>query len=137
MFDKQAALRDAADGIRGQGGPSVLHGTIRCRYRDAAGNRCAVGWLIPDDQYDPRIEENNVVVDDDVVADRLDSKYGSVEDGMLQQNLVFLTDLQFCHDDAVNHTYVGVYVPLDNRKFMKRFEKNVRALAKKYGLKPV
>lgn len=41
-----------------QGGPS-LNEVNRCAYRGENGARCAVGHLIPDDRYDPSMENES------------------------------------------------------------------------------
>lgn len=33
----------------------------RCQYRGEDGAKCAVGWLIPDDLYDPHMEGKSVL----------------------------------------------------------------------------
>jgi hypothetical protein len=50
-------------GVLGQGGPSYDYWTEHapeggggCRYRGRNGRRCAAGWLVPDELYDPRME---------------------------------------------------------------------------------
>lgn len=47
----------AFDWVITQGGPALEGGS--CQYR-AGGLRCAVGWLIPDDLYNPDMEDCNV-----------------------------------------------------------------------------
>ena len=41
--------------LREQGGPSLSH-RGGCAYRGRDGRRCAVGWLISDDEYSPDME---------------------------------------------------------------------------------
>jgi hypothetical protein len=41
--------------VRNQGRPSKSLGGF-CRYRGESGAKCAVGFLIPDDKYDPEME---------------------------------------------------------------------------------
>ncbi len=53
-FDRQKAFDTMLDHLRKQGEPSVRNGW--CVYRDDAGNKCAVGALIPDEVYTPEIE---------------------------------------------------------------------------------
>lgn len=47
-----------------QGGPSATLGgegdRVFCRYRGPNGRKCAAGWRIPDEEYDPNMEGVNV-----------------------------------------------------------------------------
>lgn len=68
-----------------------------CAYRGSNGAMCAIGCLIPDSLYDPRVEGLDVTglidmaaVDNLGVLGRLMEKYGSL-----------LGELQGLHDDAV------------------------------------
>jgi len=48
-----------------QGGPALNYNyddDHKCRYRSNNGLKCAVGCLIPDDQYDPLMEGMGVIV---------------------------------------------------------------------------
>lgn len=54
----------AARGIISQGKPSMGRDPIteneKCVYRSSDGCKCAIGWLIPDDKYDPSFEGNGL-----------------------------------------------------------------------------
>ena len=57
----------------------------KCRYRAPDGCMCAIGALIPDDQYTPELEGNNVRALSDLPA-------------LQDLNLNLLHDLQILHD---------------------------------------
>lgn len=69
-----------------------------CRYRTPEGHRCAIGCLIPDDKYDPKID---------------DAGYGwiggfseetIISIGLNPEEKSFYENLQQCHDLANNKT---------------------------------
>lgn len=67
-------------------------GVILCYYR-TDGNMCAVGCLIEDEEYDPKMEQKSV--------------YALGEAGLLPRRLlphrILLKDLQTLHDNCVLH----------------------------------
>lgn len=71
----------------------VVAERMMCRFRTELGERCAVGCLIPDDQYDPAMEVGGVgtLVDE-----------GWLDDGMNAIAIELLMDLQDIHDEARN-----------------------------------
>jgi hypothetical protein len=56
--DDQAVFDYVVKFLRKQGCKSM--GECNCRYRDNMGHACAVGCLIPDDEYDVRMEGRTV-----------------------------------------------------------------------------
>lgn len=71
--------------------------TNMCMYRGPGGSRCAVGLFIPDDEYSPLFEGQPV----SYVAERCPSiqklRKDCGADG--RSGLLFLAELQACHDD--------------------------------------
>jgi len=63
-----------------------------CKYRDGAGNKCAVGVLIPDNLYDKNLEGKGYAV--------LISEHESMKVFFKDINIQLLLDLQCTHDDA-------------------------------------
>lgn len=73
---------------------TALDGTPKCVYRvgqDPSGNRCAIGALIPDDQYTPELDSNYtggagifILVKNDVIGTDI--------------SVPLLSDLQKVHD---------------------------------------
>jgi hypothetical protein len=54
---RQAWFNMAYAGLRSQGFThSWRPNTTACAYRGEGGRRCAVGWLIPDEEYNPLME---------------------------------------------------------------------------------
>lgn len=64
-----------------------------CRYRSKDGCRCAIGAVIPDDRYDPRMEG--------LMADALLKNFPEVCDALPLDGR-FLVDLQQTHDEDSN-----------------------------------
>ena len=60
--------------------------TGMCAYRGKDGRRCAVGWLIPDELYDPKME--GMVID-----------YPCVEAAVQGHSMPLLEELQSAHDN--------------------------------------
>ena len=69
----------------------------RCVYRGNNGLKCAVGAIIPDDQYDPDFDTKNMTVS------RITCDLPSAElRGLFQRNINLLSYLQSVHDNAAN-----------------------------------
>ena len=83
IFDKAAThlLKQKAR-ARKEGG--------QCVYRAPNGRMCAIGCLIPDEVYDPRMEGGAVT--------RLMSNHPAVQALLGKENEEFLIDLQRIHD---------------------------------------
>lgn len=56
IFDK-VATHLFAQGVRAYGLTDPVTGDTNCLYRGPNGTKCAVGVLIPDEDYDDKIEE--------------------------------------------------------------------------------
>lgn len=67
-------------------GKQAADGKNRCQYRTDAGLKCAVGCLIPDDQYDPAMEGATV------------DTLGSLLPSYLHPHMRLLIELQGVHD---------------------------------------
>lgn len=92
-----------------------------CAYRGANGTRCAAGWLISDEVYEPRIE--SIAVDPDY-PDSIVSRH-LIRSGVEERQLHLVADLQRAHDKVPN-----------GRCFDSAFRKNARHVALKRGLDP-
>ena len=83
----------AARGIISQGKPSMGRDPIteneECVYRSPDGCKCAIGWLIPDDKYDPSFERSSYTLASKISF--LTEKYDDIS---------FLGSLQLAHDNA-------------------------------------
>lgn len=95
MFDRQKAFTDAVAGIWSQQAmakPDPMR--AGCSYRDPRGNKCAVGWLIPDENYSPDLE--GCYARNQMILRAIDPKYGTI----LNDDANFLRDMQArIHDD--------------------------------------
>ena len=58
----EEAFRVSADGLLEQGCVSTAFGQAPylCRYRGAEGRKCALGFLIPDEEYDASMENAEI-----------------------------------------------------------------------------
>lgn len=65
-----------------------------CRYKDASGNKCAIGCLIKSEDYDERFEDNGP----HVLIERFGLTYLLPEDMPPYKGVNFLEDLQKVHD---------------------------------------
>lgn len=95
MLDRQKTFDTMLAHLRQQGKPAVVHGTTSCRYRTSDGLKCAVGALIPDENYDPSIEGGSVnprIIDLIPGAD-------------VRTDLDFLTDAQSQLHDIISEHY--------------------------------
>lgn len=82
----------------------------RCRYRGSDGKRCPIGFLIPDDMYEERYE-NQSISDLPSLANKL---------GL---NLPLAVSLQVAHDSSTD------------ANFMVEYEQKMAAIADAFGLK--
>ena len=78
-----------------------------CMYRGEKGRRCAIGWLIPDESYDPGFEGQ-------AVRQLVARGHLLTDDGIVGENAwpSPLADLQTCHDHSASS--VGVRMSLAN-----------------------
>ena len=120
-IDNQTLFDIALNGIEEQGGfsfrPNDHNDDISCLYRAPNGNKCAFGHVIPDDRYEPfmddeRLNTNRVIrfLDIDV-------------------NKALSEDLQDAHDRAAN---VSIKKGLDHA--MEHWRERMKEIAKDYSL---
>lgn len=118
---EQEAFDRALNGIRSQGGPSMRQResgyVMRCIYRSSDGRKCAVGWLIPDEKYDPDFDDKYSLED---LVDEL-----GLDQGEGAPTLALLRQLQEAHDEA------AIKYP---NQFMERWEERMKRLAEVHGL---
>lgn len=96
-------------GLKGQGFVASTDDSGSCMYRGCNGLKCAVGFLIADEEYDKRLEDSVPEFSQDV-RDAAHIKHSDA---------IFATALQDCHD------YAG-----DPNDMQQR----LLAFAKEYGL---
>lgn len=89
MTEKEMLLA-AVEGVLRQGGKSMDGG--KCRYRAPNGRKCAVGHLIEDRRYEPRIESHTA--DYREVIDAI-----GLEDPKVR-TVSLLRELQTAHDES-------------------------------------
>lgn len=123
MIRKQAIFDAAVQGLNEQKAFSAIDGN-QCQYRSPNGNKCAVGFLIPEGNYDPKMEGKSA--GSHHVGPFL---YRKFTDGHLtDDDEAFLTVLQEdLHDDP--------FFYLNGEWDQKDFEQRVEAFAKAHNLK--
>lgn len=114
MNNTQEAFNRAVAGVIKQGRPSV-DAAGRCLYRGPDGLRCAVGWLIPDELYEPEMEGVN--------TNWLRVMWPRAMSAC--DNRFLVRELQEAHDWASMRG-----------DFLREFKKQCRGVAARYGLDP-
>lgn len=127
----QQYLDKAADGVFAQGRASIRTGG-GCAYRatiDGIDCKCGVGHLIPDEKYCSSFEGQAVAALATTLAG----------DGIFPADVLrttFLDKLQLAHDDAgFDRTMRPAILRNPPDVFLRKFDANMIALAKKYDLK--
>jgi hypothetical protein len=102
-LNKQEAFDKAVKGIILQGGPSREDGGTGCLYRGPDGKKCAIGYLIPDELYDPDMEGRGM-------STHAFAKFAKI----LHWNaddIEFLSGLQETHDNAsMSHYFINDFI---------------------------
>lgn len=89
---KQAILNFVVGKLLEQGGPSLAG--AQCVYRaPVTGRKCAFGWLIPDDEYNERMEGNTLKVADGKLSHNFDLV-------VPEANRLLIRGLQIAHDNS-------------------------------------
>lgn len=89
------------------GFPSVEADSGHCKYRGPNGKKCAVGLLIPDELYDPRMDNPGGASDVLTVATRYPKVAAVFPDGMTASDL---KSVQEVHDSISYGWAHGVFV---------------------------
>lgn len=123
----QEAFDLALNGIIGQVRPSwgATGGKDSgCLYRGPNGCKCAIGWVIPDAEYQPRFDQGCLLEEVVIACPTL-----------RRLDLDFLIDLQKAHDvPALVNGEAGLKSEVDMLRFVLNFLTGMEKLAKKYGL---
>lgn len=85
-----------------QGGPSLDIFTWECMYRGSNGRKCAVGILIPDEDFDPNFEGLKPWIDMTHIETPIPENRLILINYLKSKNydLKFLRDLQLIHDEC-------------------------------------
>jgi hypothetical protein len=110
----QEAFNKVVIGLRAQGRPSINPNSV-CMYRNSEGLKCAVGILIPDEEYRPEFDCNLDLIN---VIEQVPA--------LQSFDRIFLNSLQYVHDSASFNTEVG--------GFMQDLEEGFQKIAKVYHL---
>ena len=109
----------AVGGVIAQGAPAINGST--CAYRDPRGNKCALGQMIPDENYSFDFE-GSVLVPFSLADDRLTINSNDIDvpianaaelDPADIPTITFVRQLQAAHDDyafgRTNRDFVGLF----------------------------
>lgn len=124
----QAAYDKACHGVIAQGKPSINEDG-GCDYHQCNDFRCAVGFLLTDDQLDKYSIRSSVP--EYFPEAVLKEMFPSVEIFTARR---FLEELQECHDQPANMEYP--YDPVKNF-FVEDFKKLAKQLAFNWNLVPI
>jgi hypothetical protein len=119
----QEAFTLAVKGIIAQGKPGYDADEAGCRYRAPDGSKCAVGMIIPDDQYSPNIEGAPIFAL--VKGGHCRPEWHAIP-ALAGLDVKLLRDLQAAHDDEYYHD--------DDEAFLDHFIKEARKIAAEYDL---
>ena len=91
--------------------------SLQCAYRSPPNDegtclKCAIGHLIPDGSYTPDLEGTTASAPK--VRQLLTEEYGG-KDGIVGEDMIFLDDLQYCHDHADKDVYGGRDIDMRRR----------------------
>lgn len=103
----QQLFNRAWEGLKSQGFEKsvAVHSdgySNRCMYRDGTGRKCAVGWLIDDSNYHPRLDRGLLSVRAVVESGAVDGVSPSLSREDCRE-ISFLQALQEAHDGADDH----------------------------------
>lgn len=122
---RQEAFDIMVSGLIKQGKPSYnIH--MGCMYNNGAGQKCAVGMLIPDDDYSPLLEGKGVPI----IA------FKAVKFGWKTKHL--FNAMSYDTMDAVQQIHdmsVAFYRKEGTEKWIDHIKKKYEALAFKLGIK--
>lgn len=116
---KTSDFQEIFDGVCAQlakqGGPSMafiktkydLDGSTACAYRGANGRMCALGVLIPDEEYNPKHEGEGAQsvlaeLDKSFISPSGDTVF-TEESNVIEQRKRFINNIQSAHDTAANY----------------------------------
>lgn len=121
MITMQETFDFVVGKIREQGCAS-MGDNKSCLYRGPNGTKCAAGHVIPDDKYDP-IMENCTVAKNEFTG--MNEGVKLIRKVLLEtgHDLQILRGLQFCHDESSRF-----------ENFLERFEREAKSLAETYEL---
>lgn len=113
----QQVFDNALNGVRAQNYQASMKGHI-CMYRGPDGLKCGIGHSIPDELYDPKMDNfggNHSSIEIDVLQDEFNSMsqlFGGLD-------IHFLSDVQNAHDGMLSRDH---------------FEHGMKEIATAYGL---
>lgn len=95
---RQEIFETVAKHLFNQGEQALSPGSGYCRYKTPDGLKCAVGILIPDEQYDEVLEEKDV--SHLIAFCQADNFKTAPVVRSFKRHAAFLTDLQNVHDSS-------------------------------------
>lgn len=123
---RQEAFDIMVSGLIKQGKPSYDIQTLSCMYDNGAGQKCAVGILIPDEDYSPALEGCNILS----LAYKAEKNNWKTKELLTDENEFLLNSVRQIHDMSV-----AFYREKGTEKWIDHIKKEYEALAFKLGLK--
>lgn len=125
VLNNQQVFNNALIGMRAQNYKKSAEESGRCVYRGENNLKCGIGFSIPDEVYDPKMDETTYGISD------LISKGFFPELNMLFKDCSpnMLSYVQQCHDDAMPLEIVGQF-----SQYKDRFEEGMKWIAKIFNL---
>lgn len=114
----QEAFDRSIEGIVSQGFEQSCF-DFDCAYRGKHGRKCAIGWLIPDEEYSPSIEilSINLALDDDINIENSKRKSDILRLKRILNDVLkiegpkeFYIELQHAHDSYLNKNNHNPYL---------------------------
>lgn len=124
--NKQEIFNEVYLRLLQQGVPSIKNGL--CRYRGPNNTRCAVGWLIPDEEYQETFEGKRVMA-----LAREGTEEGPLRK-FLWENQEFLEELQKAHDSLLEYGYDDYPAGLPQVIWIEKWKGAMSGIAKMHNL---
>ena len=124
MLNRQLIIDTIYPLLEEQGCSSMDPRGQYCQYRGVDNRKCAVGFLIPDENYSEEMDRSNLTAANEKIREAISTEYGEVD--LEQGDAIFLNDVQsYMHDSLPEG---------DRSKFLSELELNTREICERYGL---
>ena len=124
-MDRQATLNKVWASLKEQGRPGWDSELGQCTYKDCGGNKCAVGFLLPEQGgwWGSNDDINGLLENYPVLYEALAIEEGDED---------FLSDLQQAHDNAAENISYIAWTTFDG--FIEELARHYAKIAHHYGL---
>ncbi len=106
-FNRQEIFNTVAEHLLTQGRQAKKADNSSCVYRSTNGDKCAIGCLIPDDRYSPKLENNTALtLHTRIYTNGLSYLEQALGYSINAKDAIFLRDLQRIHDQTVPANWI-------------------------------